>query len=219
MSPLKGTSLIEVGNLIILTIIDRLLGGQGKAIEELERELTPIELNVSSDIINRMVDCLKKAWAEIISLDPRLEGIRTMAERLQIVSPEEGVLNVVLEVKIGDVDGGMNHCMPFTLIEPIINRLNPKFATTQEIQRNEEIEKRLLEGLQVVPSEVVVELGEATISMGDVIGLQVGDVVRLGTKVDDELIVKVDKKRKFRCHPGVMGTRMAVQITRVIGKG
>lgn len=218
MSPLKGTSLIEVANLVIITIIDRLLGGQGKMNVEPDRELTPIELSISNDILLKMVEALKKAWAEIVELDPRLEGIRTRADRLQLVPQEEGVLNVVLGVKIGDVESGMNHCMPYTLIEPIIERLSPQYETIQEVEKGEEIQKRLLEGLQEVPSTLIVELGEATITMGDVLGLQVGDVVRLETKVDEELFVRVDKERKFKCHPGVVGTKMAIEITRVIGK-
>jgi flagellar motor switch protein FliM len=218
MSPLKGTSLLEISNSTILTIVDRLLGGEGKETEKVDRELTTVELHISRDPINKMIDSLKRAWKEIVELEPKLEEIITETERVQIASPEEGVLNIVLGIKVGDAEGGMNHCIPFTLIESIIDRLNPQFPTTQEVEVDENIQRRLLESLGMVPSELVVELGETTITMRDVLGLQVGDVVRLGTKIDDELILKVDRQPKFKCHPGVMGTKMAIKITKIIGK-
>lgn len=63
------------------------------------------------------------------------------------------------------------------------------------------------------------QLGETIINLRDVLGLQVGDVVKLGKKVDEELVAKVDKRPKFKCHPGVVGNRIAVEITKVIEKG
>ena len=48
----------------------------------------------------------------------------------------------------------------------------------------------------------------------DVLSLRVGDVVRLSTiKIGDPLSLSIGNRKKFYCQPGVVGKKMAVQIT------
>ena len=66
----------------------------------------------------------------------------------------------------------------------------------------------------VIPVKAI--LGSSTISVSDFSGLQVGDIVRLDTKVNQELDVYVGDIKKFTALPGASGDDYAVRITSVI---
>ena len=59
-------------------------------------------------------------------------------------------------------------------------------------------------------------MGNSVISVSDFSGLQVGDIVRLDTKVNQELDVYVGDIKKFTALPGASGEDYAVRITSVI---
>ena len=62
--------------------------------------------------------------------------------------------------------------------------------------------------------EVVAEVGSINLPVRDVLALRIGDVVRLSnTKVGDPLTLSVENKKKFYCQPGIVGKKMAVQVT------
>ena len=75
-------------------------------------------------------------------------------------------------------------------------------------------EKTLKEKLSSVDMEVVASVGSINLSVRDVLSLTTGDVVRLSnTQVGDPLTLSVGNRKKFFCQPGVVGKKMAVQIT------
>ena len=59
-------------------------------------------------------------------------------------------------------------------------------------------------------------LGNSTISVDDFVNLQVGDIIRLDRKVEDELDIYVGNIRKFTALPGSSGDKYAVRVTSVI---
>ena len=62
--------------------------------------------------------------------------------------------------------------------------------------------------------EIVAEIGSINLPVRDVLALRTGDVIRLAnTKVGDALTLSVGSKKKFYCQPGVVGKKMAVQMT------
>jgi len=60
---------------------------------------------------------------------------------------------------------------------------------------------------------VVVELGKATISLKELLSLEVGDVVVLDKRVGEPLNILVGKKVKMKGMPGRSGRRLAIKIT------
>jgi flagellar motor switch protein FliM len=81
-----------------------------------------------------------------------------------------------------------------------------------EMEYAEEIETTLTK----VDVPVTAILGNSTISVADFSSLQVGDVVRLDSKVNQELTVYVGETEKFTALPGAVGDKYAVRITSVI---
>ncbi|NLJ45996.1 MAG: flagellar motor switch protein FliM, partial [Treponema sp.] len=215
MDPLKGQAILEIDPSVTFTIIDRLFGGSGEG-SKLNRELTDIEHSVMEGIIVRILGNMREAWTQVIDLRPRLSQIETNPQFAQIVPPTEMVVLVTLETKVGEIEGMMNLCIPYLTIEPIVSKLSAQYwyssvrrgATTENLNI-------LKEKLSTVEIPVIAEIGKIQVSVRDVLSLRAGDVVRLyNVKVDDPMVLNVGNKKKFLCRPGVIGRKMAVQITK-----
>src|SRR5574344_1447359 len=214
MDPLKGNAILEIDPAITFAMIDRLFGGTGQG-TKVQRDLTDIEQSVMEGIIVRILANMRESWTQVIDLRPRLGQIETNPQFAQIVPPSEMVVLVTLETKVGEEEGMMNFCIPYLTIEPIISKLSSQFwfssvrksSTTQYLGT-------LKEKLSSVDMDVVAEIGSINLPIRDVLSLRVGDVVRLSNiRVGDPLTLSGGSKKKFYCQPGVVGKKMAVQIT------
>ena len=58
-----------------------------------------------------------------------------------------------------------------------------------------------------------VTLGEAGISVNDLIGLDVGDIIQLDADASSPLDLEVEGVGKFKCVPGVLKGQRAVKIS------
>jgi flagellar motor switch protein FliM len=216
MDPLKGNAILEIDPAITFSIIDRLFGGKGDGSKVQQHELTDIEQSVMEGIIVRILGNMREAWAQVIDLRPRLGQIDTNPQFAQIVPPTEMVVLVTLETKVSDVEGMMNFCIPYLTIEPIIGKLSAQFWYSNVRQgANTENLNILKDKLVSVDVNVIAEIGTVQVPVRDVLSLHAGDVVRLyNVKAGDPLTITIGGKGKFLCRPGVVGKKMAVQITK-----
>lgn len=214
MDPLKGSAVLEIDPAITYSIIDRQFGGQGEG-SKISRDLSDIEQAVMEGIIVRILGNLREAWSQVIDLRPRLGQIETNPQFAQIVPPTEMVILVTLETKVGEVEGMMNFCIPYLTIEPIISKLSAQYmyssvrsgATTENLNI-------LKDRLAAIAIPIKAEIGVMELTMRDVLSLTPGDLIRLpNTRIADEMVLKVGNKEKFMCKPGVVGKKVAVQVT------
>ncbi len=215
MDPLKGSAVLEIDPAITFSIIDRLFGGKGEG-TKVNRDLSDIEQSVMENIIVRILGNLREAWSQVIDLRPRLGQIETNPQFAQIVPPTEMVVLVTLETKVGEVEGMMNFCIPYLTIEPIISKLSAQYmyssvrsgGTTENLNI-------LKERLSMIGVTVSAEIGNMSLTVRDLLSLQRGDVIRLpDVRTGDPMILKIGNREKFMCRPGVVGSKLAVQITK-----
>jgi len=213
MDPLKGSAVLEIDPSITFTIIDKLFGGRGEQ-TKISRELTDIEQSVMEGIIVRILGNLREAWSNVIDLRPRLGNIETNPQFAQIVPPNDMVVLVTLETKIGEVEGMTNLCIPYITIEPVISKLSAQYWYSSIRKGATDENMNIIQSrLETVRLPVVAEIGEVDISMIDVMHLNVGDVVKLpNTKISSDMVLKIGGRKKFKCRPGLVGNRVAVQI-------
>jgi len=213
MDPLKGSSVLEIDPSITYTIIDRLFGGPGEP-TKITRELSDIEMSVMEGIIVRILGNLREAWSTVIDLRPRLGTIETNPQFAQIVPPNDMVVLITLETKVGDVEGMTNLCIPYITIEPIISKLSAQYWYSS-IRRGESDENRAIiqDRLDQVEIPLRAEVGEVELPLAEVLSLKVGDVVKLGqTTTRSDMTIKVGDRKKFKCRPGKSGNRICIQI-------
>jgi flagellar motor switch protein FliM len=146
-----------------------------------------------------------------------MDRIETNAQFAQIIAPNEMIAIVTLNVKIGDVEGYMNACLPYITLEDIMDKLNTKFWFSTMQSASDENYSEYIEsmiGHTYIPVKAV--LGKSTVSVMDFASLQVGDVIRLDSKVDEELPIYVGNLKKFTALPGTSKDKYAVRVMSVI---
>lgn len=213
MDPLKGSAVLEIDPSITFTIIDKLFGGMGEP-TKISRELTDIELSVMEGIIVRTLGNLREAWSNVIDLRPRLGNIETNPQFAQIVPPTDMVVLITLETKVGDIEGMINLCIPYITIEPIISKLSAQYmySSTRKSATDENL-TTIQNRLENVVLPVIAEVGEAEITVEEVLALTVGDVIKLpNTQINDDMIIRIGGRRKYKCRPGLVNNRVAVQL-------
>jgi flagellar motor switch protein FliM len=214
MDPLPGSIFLEIDPSIAFTIIDRLFGGQGENARQ-SREITDIEKAVMEGKIVRMLGNVREAWNSVIDVRPRLVQIETNPQFAQVIPSNEMVALITLETRIGDVEGMMNLCIPYITVESIHSKLSTQYMHSSvrsgTSTENITIMKKKLDDVGVTLSA---EIGSLSISVRDVLSLRPGDVVRLADKKpSDPLTLKIGNKKKYYCTPGLIGKKIAVQIT------
>lgn len=215
-SPLKGSVILEIASNLAYAMVDRMLGGSGEPLAKV-RDFSEIELLIIERIMESASTCSGNRGKMLWIYHPRLERIETNSQFAQIISPSEMIAIVTINVKIGDVEGLMNICLPYLTLEPVMDKLNTKYWYSTMQEKDEQRYTEAIETLiSKAPIPVKAILGNSTISVNDFMNLQVGDIVRLDTKVDQELDVYVGNIRKFTALPGASGDDYAVRVMSVI---
>lgn len=215
-APLQGSIIIEMATNLGYAMVDRMLGGKGDALDKV-REFSEIELLIIERIFIVCVNLLHEPWQNVLQITPRLERIETNSQYAQIISPSEMIAIVTISMKIGDVEGLMNICLPFITLEDVIDKLNTKYwyANMQEYDDTNYADTiEVLIRKAQIPVKAI--LGTSTISVSDFSMLQIGDVIRLDRGAEEELDVYVGNIKKFTALPGASGDNYAVRITEVI---
>jgi len=215
MAPLNGNIIIEMATNIGFTVIDRLLGGVGEPLLK-SRDFSEIELSILERIFNIIIDLLREPWANVVEIVPYLERIETNSQFAQIISPTEMIAIVTININVGGVEGLMNICLPYITLEDVMDKLNTKywFSTMQDKD-----ETSYAEAIETIINKALIpvsaELGKSNITVLDFMNLQVGDVIKLGNNVEDELDIYVGNIVKFKALPGSFSDNYAVKITEI----
>ncbi|MBO6112532.1 MAG: flagellar motor switch protein FliM [Lachnospiraceae bacterium] len=215
--PLNGNIMVELSATIGFAMIDRLLGGQGEPLEK-NREFSEIELSLVEKMMTISVGLMREPWRNVVeNLNPVLERVETNPQFAQIIAPTEMIAIVTLNIKIGDVEGLMNVCLPYFTLESIMEKLNTKFwFSTMQDTSDENYVEHMEDLIKHVQIPIMAILGESSITVTDFVNLQVGDIIRLDSRVAQDMDVYVGNIRKFKALPGSTKDSYAVRVTEVI---
>lgn len=217
--PLEGSAIMEVNPNLGFAFLDRLLGGPGYAPTK-TRPLTEIEQTVIEKIAQRMLDYLQEPWEGIIEMQPSLDRVETNPQFTQLVSPTEIMMIVSLETQMGDVVGMINICIPFLMLEPIMDKLNVHYyysSTSSRSTPEDTSAIRMKLDNAFVPLKVL--LGRTSITVKDLLELAPGDIIPLERNIKSDLEVVIGQRTKFYGRPGVYDHKFAIQISHIVEEG
>ncbi len=218
-APLQGSMAMEFSPNVANVMFDRLLGGQGKVLLK-SSDLTEIEVSIIERVFIKALENFQEVWASVIELSPELKEIEINPQFLTISPPNETVILVSLQTKIGDVEGIINICLPHVVLEQVLPKLSARHWLANQKKEIENHEMEALEKkLQSTKLEIKAILGRSKIDIGDFLKLKEGDVIRLNESYDSSVTVLVDGKQKFFAQPGVSKGRLAIQVTDVFAEG
>lgn len=216
--PLSGSIIMEMAPGIAYALVDRILGGRGEGMEKI-RGFTEIELAIVERIIIQILNLMREPWQNVIDLRPRLEKLETNAQFAQIVSPNEIIALITLKARVSDVEGMINICIPHIVVESILHKLSTRLWFSRiEKELSPEMKANLQDKIEGTRIPVKAILGKTTITVGEILELQTGDVIQLDTCVNSDIPVHVGDILKFHGKPGVKKNKVAMKITSVVRK-
>jgi len=209
---------IDISPNLVLLIMDCLFGGPGRLPEE-PREITPLEQRVISRILDYILEILRRSWEGFASLNMKIKAFYTNPDFIPL--PEQGELMITASIEISyhESPTRFNISYPYSFLRDIFVGFD---SSTQRVSqripdsRDTAIIEKTLKTVKI-PLRVI--LGETTINLKELVELELGDVLPLDKKIDQDLEVLVGNSPKFYAHPGVISNRIAVRVTKVLKNG
>ena len=211
IQPIDALCALEMNPNVAFTMIDRMLGGQGRGAAP-TRALTEIEQNVIDAIVKLIADNLTETWHQIVDVTFRISGRETRPQMLQVSAPNEVVVLLGFDVRIGEARGMLNICVPAAVIESV----GSSFTQTWHRTRREPTasdRRHLLDNLSRVRLRVTANL-DTTLAARELLALGPGDVVSLGHLLRDPLEVRIQDSTKYTGRLVVQEGLTAVRVDR-----
>ena len=219
MDPLPGSGIVQVDLNLVFSIIDRLLGGPGWFPQKL-RDLTDIERTLMQRFMARMLNSYRESWNYLLTLSLKIEALDSNPQFIPRIIPlDQIVAYISMELKVGDMVGVMNFCLPYLVMQSISTQLTDfQWSPTVVAGRGmtQEDIQQLARNVEKAHVDVQVELGKTMVSLRDLVALQPGDVVLFDKPVDSSLVARINDREKFHVFPGVHRDRISVQVSDVI---
>ncbi|MCO6437875.1 MAG: flagellar motor switch protein FliM [Phycisphaerae bacterium] len=215
VEPLEGQVCLEISPLIIYPILDRLMGGTNSELFIPQRPLTMIEQRLVNRLTTRALTTLNEAWTDLVEVEFKVAEFESNPHLVQIVAPNEIVVVIGFEIKMGGRAGTMSLCIPFNVIEPVVDKLVTQGWLAYQrrstaTDRSEEIARAL--GATYVDVEAY--LAETTITVNELLSLAPGDLIQTGKPHESEIILQVESRNKFAGRLGRHKENLAVKINR-----
>jgi flagellar motor switch protein FliM len=215
--PLEGQMCLEVSPLIIYPIIDRLLGGTNSELFIPQRPMTLIETRLISKVTSRGLVALAEAWQSVKALSFEITATESNPQLVQIVPPNEVVVVIGFELKMANRAGTMNLCIPYNVIEPIMESLSSQNWFNQaRATKSPELAGKITATLNRAFLTVTGLLAETTITVEDLINLSPGDVVVTEKPASDPVVLSVESQKSFLANIGQFKGQRALKVARAV---
>jgi flagellar motor switch protein FliM len=219
MTPLQGSVLLEMSPGVAYAILESLLGGHETPTEN-RRQFTEIDLVIMEKVIRQFMPLLNDAWNKVVKIKAVLDTLETSMQFAQIVSPNDTIAIITMSVMLGEEEDLINICIPQMAIEPVAKDLNVRVFTSMspETIKHESYQDTIMHQLRssMVPLKAV--LSETTITVSDMINLQVGDVIQLEHKVGEPVKIEIGHIPRLSGVLGTRNNRYAVRVEEIINE-
>lgn len=213
--PFDTNCLLELNPSMIFPMLEMLLGGSVGTLTKVEREVTEIEQSILDSLFKLMLRDLKEAWKSIAAIEFSIDGYETEPQLMQILAPNEAIVAVSIEIRIGEVSGMMNIGIPSI----IIKMLSHKFAEQWTIRKTESTEEdiqRIYERVRNSKVEMDTRLRGPNLKLSDLLKLKTGDVLTFDYPATKPLSVELNGKLKHRCHIVVSNKKRSAKILEAV---
>jgi flagellar motor switch protein FliM len=218
LPPLVGASIFHLPLPVVMTAVDRLLGGPGTG-AALNRPPTEIERSLMGDLLGRVLRELAYAFESLTALEPVVIHQESNPQFAQIGSPSDMVIVFVFDLRIGGQEGEATLCIPFAALQPVLDEVAGNALLAGRVEADADAVRDALAGrMGGAPVTVSVSFPPVLLALSDIVDLRPGDVLPLDHRVDAPLEVSVGGVPRFTARPGRRGKRLACVITSVASK-
>jgi flagellar motor switch protein FliM len=213
---LRGSGMVVIESKLVYALVDGFFGGSDRPYTKSEgKEFTRIELSVIGKVIDLALKDLDEAWAPVHKTDISFVRIEVNPQFVGLVPPSDVVISTTFEVELEHASGTIAVVVPYQTLEPIKEKLNAGFQP--EGDRFEKVwTSQLRQHLSETSLNCRVNLGVTNLTVGDLVNLNIGDIIPLTQDADGELDLYIENTPKYKCRFGVSRGNRAIQVTRSI---
>jgi len=212
MPPLRGYGIFVLDARLVYNLIDIFFGGTTDLHVKIEgRDFSPIENKLIKKITDMAFNAMKQAWTPVTPIDIEFQRSEINPQFATIVTPTEVVIISRFEV---DIEGAVSRfmiCIPYSMIEPVKEKLYSGFQSEQ-LEIDQRWIERFKERLKESELNIKVKIGTAVISAQDFLKIRKGDVIVLDKRIDQPLVVEIEDIPKFIGYPGKINNQVAVKL-------
>jgi flagellar motor switch protein FliM len=213
LAPLPAHMVLTMSLNMSYLVLEQRLGGkiEGKF---KDHALTEIDQSLLRGLVEHMFGDIKGAWSKVVSVEPSLDDSTINQHWVQMMMGNERVVLLTMEIMIQGVTGTMSIFIPFNTLKPITNVLNPHIwiAGRKEQQQDPVARQTAIKTMMKAVLPIKVILGNAEVTMKELLELSVGDVIELDSRIDNPMVVQVSNKKQFYARVGKSRKQLGIQI-------
>lgn len=212
--PLRGTGLFVFDPNLVFLVVDNMFGGDGRFHTRVEgRDFTATEQRIIQGMLNVVFTEYAKSWKPVYTLDFEYVRSEMNSQFANIATPSEIVISTTFTLEFGGATADMHICFPYSMIEPIRDMLYSTMQSDQ-ISTDKRWTGTLRRQLQSAEVEIVAHLGNAEVTLGQILKLKIGDVIPL--QVSEKIVAEVDSVPLMECRYGQQNGQYALKVERFV---
>jgi flagellar motor switch protein FliM len=215
MKPFDGNAVLEINPSLVFPILEMLLGGSGKVTTVITREITEIEQSILEGLLRIVLQDLRTCWHAVTALDFSIESHETEPQLLQILAPNEAVVAISVEVRIGETAGMMNLGIPSIMIKMLRQKFDQQWSV-RKTQATQDEHARVLRLIRPANVHLDARLRGPMVSASMLLDLAAGDVLAFDYPVGKLLDVLVNGKLKYRGEVITTGRKRAFEVQQLV---
>ncbi|MDP2828828.1 MAG: flagellar motor switch protein FliM [Sulfuricellaceae bacterium] len=214
MKPLRGTGLFIFDPNLVFLVVDNLFGGDGRFHMRVEgRDFTPTEQRIIQNMLNVVFEEMQKCWHPIFPVEFEYVRSEMNTQFANIATPSEVVVVTTFNIELGSGGGDFHVCLPYAMIEPIRDQLYSSMQG-ERLEVDERWTKLFTKQIQVAEVNLVATLGEAPVTLGQILNMQAGDVISLD--IPEAIVAEVDGIPILECKYGVLNGQYALKVNKIL---
>lgn len=213
---LRGPALLVFESKLAYAIIDSYFGGTDRPFTKIEgKEFTMIELSFMKKVMDMAISDLEEAWAPVHRIDAQYLRTEINPQFVGVVPPSDVIIATTLEVEFESASGTIMIVVPYSTIEPIKQKLSSSFQTDNDMA-DSIWTQAMNDHIMDAKTELIAKLGEAEMTVGDLVTLEKGDIIPLNQEASGEISLAVEGTEKMKCLIGTHKGNRAIQITKIV---
>ena len=212
LDPLRGAAVMVIESKLLYALVDSFFGGNDVPFTKIEgKDFTQIEIKIASRVVLSAIDDYEKAWEPVYPLKIGYSRTEINPQFVAVVPPSDVVIATTFDVELEKVSGTIKIVIPYATLEPIKAKLSVGFQSEQ-LEVDFIWINRIKEQIMGTNTNILVKLGDADITMNDLLELSPGDIIQLNTDATTPLEILVEGVPKFKGIPGLLKGNRAMKI-------
>jgi flagellar motor switch protein FliM len=214
LTPYDGNGVMELNPSLVFPILEMLLGGTGKTSATIQRDVTEIEQKLLDGLFRIILNDLREAWKGVTMVEFTIESMETEPQLLHILAPNEAVVSIGIEIRIGDTVGMMNIAMPSIVIKMMRQKFDQQWSV-RKTHASEAEQARVLRFLREGLLTAEARLEGPTLRIRDLLELSEGQLLVFDFPADRPIELLVNGVHRYSAQLVSTGRKRACQIEQI----